>query len=400
MALSRLPGALAPSSLLSFSDAHNLNQSCPRPTHPLSASTSISPFLRILNLFSYLLDERGLDGLVTNLATLYDSNYTGTSPIIGVGHHFVAYASPLEPADRARISNAEIFCFKVPNLSSRTSRDELYHTILQELRVLCHPSLSEHENIINLLGLDFQEDYDDYQLAWPVIAMEYAEYGSLDDYQQNAILDHALTCELLLDIALGLDALHRCNVIHGDVKSENVLICRHPTRKVVAKVSDFGLAIINPTSDNVYHLPGGTWPWTAPESRQRLSIKGLQRADIFSYGLTGWRVIVNSSNPFDLLNRNIVDDSTRLSPEEFVRQAKLSSSFAESVIRTLRLPSRTTPIAGFAEGVLLATTQTDPENRDLRNAISALAAYSTRYKHGYVRNINLHVIFRAFLHTD
>ena len=105
--------------------------------------------------------------------------------------------------------------------------------------------------------------------------MEYAEYGSLDDYQQNAMLDHALTCELFLDIALGLDALYRCNVIHGNVKSENVLICRHPTRKVVAKVSDFGLAIINLTSDNVYHLPGGTWPWTALESRQRLSIKGL-----------------------------------------------------------------------------------------------------------------------------
>jgi hypothetical protein len=83
-----------------------------------------------------------------------------------------------------------------------------------------------------------------------------------------------------------------------------------------------------------------------------------------------------------------------------VRQAKLSSSFAESVIRTLRLPGRTTPIAGFAEGVLLATTQTDPENRDMRKAISALAAYSTRYTHGYVRNNNLHVIFRAFLPTD
>ena len=42
-------------------------------------------------------------------------------------------------------------------------------TILLELRVLLHPQLRKCENIISLFELDFQEDYDDYTMAWPVL---------------------------------------------------------------------------------------------------------------------------------------------------------------------------------------------------------------------------------------
>lgn len=382
------------SSLLSFSTTRPLGQNSHVAADSSGSSTSISPFLRILHLFSYLLDERGLDGLVTNLAALYDSSYTGTSPIIGVGHHFVAYGMPLENADRFQIGKADVFCLKVPNLSSSTSKDELYHTILQELRVLCHPSLLRHENIIKLLGFDFQEDYDNDELAWPVIAMEYAEYGSLDDYRQNVTFDNELTRELLLDIALGLDALHHCNIIHGDLKSENVLICRHATRKVIAKLSDFGFSIINPSSNDRHHLPGGTLRWSAPECNQKLSIEGLQQADVFSYGLIVWRIIVNQRNPFDLLNPSILGSRTGLSSDEFVHQAKLSHTFVEFVVQTIRpLDSRSIVTTEFGESVLRSTLQKDPENRNVGKAISALTAHSTRYPHQYVLTIS----FLSFL---
>jgi serine/threonine protein kinase len=282
--------------------------------------------------------------------------------------------------------NVEVFCLKFPNLSPRTSQPELYQTILQELRVLCHPVVSEHENIIKLLGLDFMEDYDDYQLAWPVLAMEYGDYGSLNDYRQNILLDDELTCELLLDVALGLDALHRCNIVHGDVKSENVLICRHPRRKVVAKLSDFGLAVINPATNKLHNLPGGTWPWMAPEAYRQLTVEGLKLADVFSYGLTAWHIFVNQSNPFDILNRSIVDDPATRDPAVFVAQAKSSDTFVDSVIQTIS-PRRSVLITELSGTVLRSTLQGNPEYRDLGKAISALAASSTRCANGYAPRI-------------
>jgi hypothetical protein len=119
MAFPRLSGAMAPSSLLSSSNTRTLNQSSPRPADSSSASTLISPFLRSLNLFSYLLAERGLDEFITNLAVLHDSNFTGTNSIINISYYFIAYASPFEFINRIRIINTEIFCFKTSNFLFR-----------------------------------------------------------------------------------------------------------------------------------------------------------------------------------------------------------------------------------------------------------------------------------------
>ncbi len=46
----------------------------------------------------------------------------------------------------------------------------------------------------------------------------------------------------LLDIAHGMDYLHGLNIVHGDMKSSNVLLksARNDRRGFVCKVADFG----------------------------------------------------------------------------------------------------------------------------------------------------------------
>jgi hypothetical protein len=343
----------------------------------LARNFSLPPLVRILSI---LIDaENGLNGLTDALkrpAALWDAQFTGQRPIVGVGHHFVVYVSPYGDGDRSATkaeAGAEVYCIKAPALAneptSREFRSDFYHTVLQELRVLCHPILSQHENIVGLLGLDFQEDYDDFKVAWPVLLMEYAEYGTLDTFRQDLHLEPVLLRRLLLDIALGLKALHDSNVIHGDMKSENVLICRHARRKYVAKLSDFGFALINPALHEKHQLPGYTRLWSAPESGSLLAVEGLQRTDVFSFGLTVWRVFLNCADPFLFLDRERARVPRNLSHGEFVSQVKANRSFPDLVILSLAQAHDET----YINMVIRATLSLEPSERDLGRAISELS---------------------------
>lgn len=59
---------------------------------------------------------------------------------------------------------------------------------------------------------------------------------------------------LLLDIVSGVEYLHARNVIHGDLKPDNVLLKLDQSCPlgVVAKLTDFGLAVaVDPTVSHV-----------------------------------------------------------------------------------------------------------------------------------------------------
>jgi serine/threonine protein kinase len=343
----------------------------------LTTTFSFPPLVRILSI---LIDaQNGLNGLANGLerpVALWDAQFTGQRPIVGVGHHFVVYASPYTDSDKCAkqaASGAEVYCIKAPVLANGPTspefRSDFYHTVLQELRVLCHPILSQHENIVSLLGLDFQEDYDNFEVAWPILLMEYAEYGTLDTFRQDLNLEPVLIRRLLLDIALGLKALHDSNIIHGDVKSENVLICGHARRKYVAKLSDFGFALINPTLNERHQLPGCTRLWSAPESGNLLAVEGLRRTDVFSFGLIVWRVFLNCADPFLFLDRERTRVPPHLGHDEFVNRVKVNKSFPDLVILSLAQAHDET----YINIVVRATLSPEPSERDLGRAISELS---------------------------
>lgn len=72
--------------------------------------------------------------------------------------------------------------------------------------------------------------------------IEYMEYGSLGDLLKNNTFafDGELILPILRDITQGLRFLHSADpqVIHGDLKAQNVLV----DSKFRAKVADFGLS--------------------------------------------------------------------------------------------------------------------------------------------------------------
>jgi serine/threonine protein kinase len=350
-----------------------------------SIDYELPPFVRLLNILLIRTqpnDSRSND-FITNVGALHDVAFSPKCPILGTGHHFAVYAGPFDssekdfiPSDGRAFSN-EVYCMKTPNFTSGGNdnkdvfRKEYYETVLQELRVLLHPNLRCHDNIINLFGLDFQEDYDDCSIAWPVLFMENAEYGTLDTLQQDIYLDPELSRLLLLDVARGIQALHQCNIIHGDVKSENVLICRHKARPYVARLSDFGLSLINPDALNDKHrLPGGTFLWQAPEFDHDLSVNGLRQTDVYSFGLTMWRVLVNNPNPYSLIPPAALGFQAASPLSSTVTRAKANSNFTQLVLQTMEMAG--VPQV-YALRLIEATLGKDPDSRDLGKAISVLA---------------------------
>ena len=79
---------------------------------------------------------------------------------------------------------------------------------------------------------------------FPEIVMELCEFRSLDkamEQHPNAFKDDKLKSKCLMNAASAMKYLHNRNVVHGDLKPENLLIVSlDPNTSVVAKLSDFG----------------------------------------------------------------------------------------------------------------------------------------------------------------
>jgi len=167
-----------------------------------------------------------------------------------------------------------------------------------------HVPDAHKRNVVRLIGLGWESVIDEFldepTLA-PVIAFEYASYGTLQDlfYSSSLLPTYRHQLRLLSDIAEGLHALHFSNIIHGDVKPENILICKDGARDVIAKLSDFGLSIIDPDSGPAMQLmPGCTERYAAPEVKRLIARDQLKYTDVYSFGIVAWQTLLGGTRPF------------------------------------------------------------------------------------------------------
>ena len=171
--------------------------------------------------------------------------------------------------------------------------------ILLELRVLTHPPLHMHPNIVTLLQVGWEGDPFNEFSKWPVLVVEYAELGTLQDFfDSNSTTPFSTKLTICQDVTNGLQALHQCRVVHGDLKLLNVLMfagdAQHP---FVAKLSDFGGAL--PDIPNLMSLQLGTPPWNAPGRNCERPRDELLKSDVYSLGMVIWHVMLNGQSPFN-----------------------------------------------------------------------------------------------------
>lgn len=157
--------------------------------------------------------------------------------------------------------------------------------INREIEVL--KKLGKHDHIVRLYQVIKTKRYF-------MLVTEYCPNGELYDYLvDKGKLSEPRSCDYFLQILSAVEYLHEHNVVHRDLKAENLLLTED--YKTI-KIADFGFA-------NYYKLdtPLSTWcgspPYAAPEL-----FKGLQYVgppvDIWSMGVILY-VMVCGSLPFD-----------------------------------------------------------------------------------------------------
>lgn len=100
---------------------------------------------------------------------------------------------------------------------------------MEILKVLNHP------NIVRYIDSEFQS-------RAIVIVMEYVTGGTLFDFiqrQKDEYIPEDKIISLFVQITVALSHIHSKNILHRDLKTQNLLIDRHHQ---VVKISDFGIS--------------------------------------------------------------------------------------------------------------------------------------------------------------
>ncbi|CAB4002406.1 Serine threonine- phosphatase 6 regulatory ankyrin repeat subunit B [Paramuricea clavata] len=133
------------------------------------------------------------------------------------------------------------------------------------------------------------------------IVLELME-GNLDEYLDGSKIDVNQATDLCKHIVMGLEFLHRQNILHRDLKPANILYKVHP--KTCLKIADFGLShIIDSVSTTVYRTGAGTRCWISPEvltsKPDSVNKDHFARAsDMFSCGLLVHYIFSGQKHPF------------------------------------------------------------------------------------------------------
>ncbi|KAI8930876.1 hypothetical protein NX059_011893 [Plenodomus lindquistii] len=241
---------------------------------------------------------------------MYQMNVSGpymfmgnNDKVIGRGGQFTVYEQRTT-TPREHSVTCRTIAFKVPRypldpgipfrLADTQARRHLRHIFL-EILALTNPSLRRHRNIARLWGWA----YGDVFQSTLGLVMELAQSNLLELLRHNeGALSPSVKYQICRDVASGLDAVHDCLLIHGDLKPENVLIFQSGSGRYTAKLADFGLTINEDEESPDLHAMGGTAGWQAPEVENGDLIDGHLKiqTDSFSYGLLMWSVFLHKGN--------------------------------------------------------------------------------------------------------
>ncbi len=153
-----------------------------------------------------------------------------------------------------------------------------------------------HPNVCNIFEIHTaptsQGDVD-------FISMEFLEGETLSERLRRGPLSKQERVGIALQLCAGLAEAHRNNVIHGDLKSNNIILTTGPDGSVRAVIMDFGLAHKPDPSGSTHGTEGlaGTVAYMAPELWK--GVKPSIASDIYALGVVLWELISGKS-PSDL----------------------------------------------------------------------------------------------------
>lgn len=189
-----------------------------------------------------------------------------------------------------------------------------------------------HPNIVSVL--DVGTDH-----GLPYMVMEYVDGPDLKDYiRENSPLDLRKVIQIMDQILSAVALAHKHNVIHRDLKPQNILMDKRGN----IKIADFGIAVaLNQSSITQTNSVMGSVHYMSPEQTRGGLV--TKQSDIYSLGIILYELITGTV-PFN--------GDTPVS---------IALKHAQEPIPSIRKKDRSVPQA--LENVVLKATAKDPRDR-------------------------------------
>lgn len=230
-----------------------------------------------LNLIRKNADPAILNSKQKSLEDLIIESYLGNANFIDekkfTKTEFIYYCRPV--TIYVGKMNAKDIVIKEINADKEDSRLvslEVLRDYCREIKVM--QQLTNAPNVISLLGYNLSKSSHK-------IIMDYASNGSLSSFiekNSDSPLNWELRIGIISGIIQGLKFIHLANILHCDLKGDNIFI----DENFQAKIGDFGSAKMkNEKVDHALTTPY----YAAPEA---FKLEYSEQSDIFGLGLTMW----------------------------------------------------------------------------------------------------------------
>ncbi|KAF7091534.1 hypothetical protein CFC21_094102 [Triticum aestivum] len=180
-----------------------------------------------------------------------------------------------------------------------SERERLIADFWKEAQIL---SSLHHPNVVSFYGV--VRDGPDGSLA---TVTEFMVNGSLKQFlrKKDRTIDRRKRVILAMDAAFGMEYLHGKNIVHFDLKCENLLVNMRDPQRPICKIGDLGLSKVKQHT-LVSGGVRGTLPWMAPELLSGKSDMVSEKIDVYSFGIVMWELLTGDDPYSDMRAAEII----------------------------------------------------------------------------------------------
>jgi tetratricopeptide (TPR) repeat protein/predicted Ser/Thr protein kinase len=217
-------------------------------------------------------------------------------------------------AEDTKLKRTVALKFLPPHISESGEEKERFIHEAQSASALNHPNITTIHEIDEFEGQMF-------------IVMEYCEGKTLKQIIEKEPLSIKKVLDIGIQICEGLTAAHKKEIVHRDIKSDNIMI----TKEGQVKIMDFGLAKLKgATKLTKTRSTLGTLAYMSPEQAQGEEVDS--RSDIFSSGIVLYELLTGKL-PFEGEHQAaIVYSIINEEPQQVVRYNNKVSAELERIV--------------------------------------------------------------------